>query len=294
MSTSNSDIDDNKSKLCWNCGKQPDSGGKPLQRCCRCQMAKYCGRDCQAANWKTHKKECTQLQSQKLSKAEKKANDSMLDGVAAVVSDQLNDIVSLMSEQTERLGSCNPRLLELSRDMKITLAAAEHIKRDDKKADSSWLTDPEKRKTIMDAMQPSPQLVKMIEHVRENRDQYQDNPISDSTQTVEKYLNIFGVEAKEKPHSMDEIIQKIEPALEALDVFWNNLRASKKKCSDAEYGAKVRKLRDHVTEMKSMKPSDQAAYTRDSLATMEKLWRARVSELWMLSTSGLYGGGMMG
>ena len=41
---------------CDHCGKEP----KQLKRCSRCQLAKYCNRDCQQAAWKGHKKACEQ------------------------------------------------------------------------------------------------------------------------------------------------------------------------------------------------------------------------------------------
>ncbi|KAH8726913.1 hypothetical protein GQ44DRAFT_738659 [Phaeosphaeriaceae sp. PMI808] len=32
-----------------------------LQVCARCKTTRYCGRDCQTADWKTHKKECSKI-----------------------------------------------------------------------------------------------------------------------------------------------------------------------------------------------------------------------------------------
>ncbi|KAJ3033304.1 hypothetical protein HDV00_006521 [Rhizophlyctis rosea] len=39
---------------CAKCGSTPST----LQRCGRCKQVKYCGRECQAAHWKVHKRSC--------------------------------------------------------------------------------------------------------------------------------------------------------------------------------------------------------------------------------------------
>lgn len=41
---------------CENCKKSPPE--VTLKRCAKCQITEYCSRDCQKANWKTHKKIC--------------------------------------------------------------------------------------------------------------------------------------------------------------------------------------------------------------------------------------------
>ena len=40
------------SKLCWNCSAQPES---KLKICSVCKIASYCGKECQALDWKVHK-----------------------------------------------------------------------------------------------------------------------------------------------------------------------------------------------------------------------------------------------
>ena len=45
-------------KHCSHC-KKAGSEQAPLKRCTRCRSAWYCNRDCQKADWKTHKKTCT-------------------------------------------------------------------------------------------------------------------------------------------------------------------------------------------------------------------------------------------
>ena len=42
---------------CQTC-KKPESESTPLKRCARCHQTRYCSRDCQKAEWKTHKKAC--------------------------------------------------------------------------------------------------------------------------------------------------------------------------------------------------------------------------------------------
>jgi len=43
---------------CENCGKTQAVNGSRLKQCQRCNKALYCGRDCQKAAWKAHKKVC--------------------------------------------------------------------------------------------------------------------------------------------------------------------------------------------------------------------------------------------
>lgn len=45
---------------CETCGKAEDevAGGNGLQQCGRCKKVRYCGRNCQAEDWKAHKPFC--------------------------------------------------------------------------------------------------------------------------------------------------------------------------------------------------------------------------------------------
>ncbi|KAF2135416.1 uncharacterized protein K452DRAFT_239420, partial [Aplosporella prunicola CBS 121167] len=45
-------------QVCWNCGVSKGTGGKELQRCSRCQKARYCSVECQRVDWKAHKASC--------------------------------------------------------------------------------------------------------------------------------------------------------------------------------------------------------------------------------------------
>ncbi|EPY38800.1 MYND finger domain-like protein [Angomonas deanei] len=42
---------------CFKCNKE-GAGGKPLMRCSKCKVAKYCSPECQRADWFIHKKVC--------------------------------------------------------------------------------------------------------------------------------------------------------------------------------------------------------------------------------------------
>ena len=42
---------------CANCGKNESEAGH-LKTCIACKMVKYCSRECQAAQWPLHKKQC--------------------------------------------------------------------------------------------------------------------------------------------------------------------------------------------------------------------------------------------
>lgn len=49
---------DNKVKACISCGREKAMDGSDLLNCGRCHLAKYCSRECQRADWKTHKNAC--------------------------------------------------------------------------------------------------------------------------------------------------------------------------------------------------------------------------------------------
>jgi len=44
------------SPVCVQCANHPDAGS--LKRCSQCQVALYCGKECQKAHWPTHKLSC--------------------------------------------------------------------------------------------------------------------------------------------------------------------------------------------------------------------------------------------
>ncbi len=47
------------SEACRVCGRDESEDGSTLQTCSRCHEAKYCSRECQRADWKKHKSQCT-------------------------------------------------------------------------------------------------------------------------------------------------------------------------------------------------------------------------------------------
>jgi MYND finger len=50
---------DNKAKACISCRREKAEDGSGLQNCARCHRVKYCSRECQRADWKTHKNACS-------------------------------------------------------------------------------------------------------------------------------------------------------------------------------------------------------------------------------------------
>ena len=49
----------NSCQACACCGITANELGSSLCRCSRCKLIKYCGRECQKKDWKTHKRRCT-------------------------------------------------------------------------------------------------------------------------------------------------------------------------------------------------------------------------------------------
>ena len=43
---------------CAGCGAQSGENGSPLKRCAKCKQVLYCGRECQRADYKEHKRVC--------------------------------------------------------------------------------------------------------------------------------------------------------------------------------------------------------------------------------------------
>uniref|UniRef100_A0A7S0WUP0 MYND-type domain-containing protein n=1 Tax=Chlamydomonas leiostraca TaxID=1034604 RepID=A0A7S0WUP0_9CHLO len=69
---------------CNKCGTVSDSA--PLKRCTQCKVMAYCGKECQAADWKAHKKECARIAGW----------GSMMSGVKAGVGLTAPDMLSNM------------------------------------------------------------------------------------------------------------------------------------------------------------------------------------------------------
>jgi mitochondrial splicing suppressor protein 51 len=59
-STSNATSSAPEDPICTSCQKPQSTFPEPLKRCGKCQTARYCSRDCQKSDWKTHKLTCGQ------------------------------------------------------------------------------------------------------------------------------------------------------------------------------------------------------------------------------------------
>ncbi|KAK2055947.1 hypothetical protein LY76DRAFT_519366 [Colletotrichum caudatum] len=46
---------------CAGCGREEAADGGPLKSCTACGVARYCGKECQKEDWKTHKGDCKVL-----------------------------------------------------------------------------------------------------------------------------------------------------------------------------------------------------------------------------------------
>jgi SET and MYND domain-containing protein len=62
---------------CSTCLRAPQAG-ETLQACTGCRLAKYCGRACQKADWRTaHRKECASLKKVRMTKGREKGEREM-------------------------------------------------------------------------------------------------------------------------------------------------------------------------------------------------------------------------
>jgi hypothetical protein len=71
--------------FCFNCRKTPESD-KKFAFCARCGIMSYCSKDCQVANWKTHKTYCNKLNRNAKNEAGKLYTETVL-------GDALNEII---------------------------------------------------------------------------------------------------------------------------------------------------------------------------------------------------------
>jgi len=66
-------------QICSACGENPQTSGKILKKCASCKTSMYCSRECQVADWPTHKKSCVQERDITLKLAKKlMANDYLM------------------------------------------------------------------------------------------------------------------------------------------------------------------------------------------------------------------------
>jgi hypothetical protein len=70
---------DNKSlKMCRHCVKSETLGGAKLMKCQRCEFTYYCSKECQVANWKSHKKMCKAVSTANVSPSVQKTSQATM------------------------------------------------------------------------------------------------------------------------------------------------------------------------------------------------------------------------
>jgi hypothetical protein len=102
---------DNKTfiKMCNHCRKcETQMDSVKLMKCQRCKLAYYCSKECQVANWKSHKKMCKALSSSTESSSEQKT--SILT-IQAFVSSNYFDIAKEVYKKTQEYNVPKKELL---------------------------------------------------------------------------------------------------------------------------------------------------------------------------------------
>jgi hypothetical protein len=75
LSNNNNDSYD---KRCRHCGKIETLGDAKLMKCQRCKLIYYCSKECQVANWKSHKKSCKAISSSTVSQSAHKTSNATM------------------------------------------------------------------------------------------------------------------------------------------------------------------------------------------------------------------------
>lgn len=102
------------------------------------------------------------------------------------------------------------------------------------------------------------------------------NSIRDNLIIVARYVHM----SKEKePKSVVEMVQAIEPVLNALDALFLLKKHLFSTSSSSTFIAKLDKLKTKVQDYNSMKISDQRAFTPDSLFKLQQIWMSQAAEL---------------
>jgi len=134
----------------------PATKDSPLLHCNRCQTALYCGCDCQIMRWKSakngggsHKKQCLQLQAQKVGKNEQKANSKSFDTARTELAE--HDLAMVAGQAACVVN--NPDI-NMSRDQRTMLQnfsrKMESVLTLGSEAKYEWMLNPENNKESVD------------------------------------------------------------------------------------------------------------------------------------------------
>jgi hypothetical protein len=95
-------------KSCGHCDKIEKPQGTKLMKCQRCKLAYYCNRECQVANWKSHKKMCKAISSNIESRSTAKITDSTIN---AFLKSNYFDIAKKIYKKTQEYSVPKKELL---------------------------------------------------------------------------------------------------------------------------------------------------------------------------------------
>jgi hypothetical protein len=85
-------------KICKHCEKIETLDGAKHMKCQRCKLTYYCSRDCQVADWKSHKKLCKEVSSSKLSLSAHKTSITIM---WAFIQSNYFDIIKEIYKKTQ-------------------------------------------------------------------------------------------------------------------------------------------------------------------------------------------------
>jgi hypothetical protein len=95
-------------KICGHCTKIETLDSAKLMKCQRCKVAYYCSKECQVANWKSHKKTCKALSSRIGSRSTAKTTDLTIN---AFLKSNYFDIVKEVYKKTQEYNVPKKELL---------------------------------------------------------------------------------------------------------------------------------------------------------------------------------------
>jgi hypothetical protein len=94
--------------MCGHCKKRETMNGSKLMKCQRCKVIYYCSKECQVADWKGHKKLCTEISSNTVSRSTLKTS---LSTMRAFVSSNYHDIAKEVYKKTQEYNVPKKELL---------------------------------------------------------------------------------------------------------------------------------------------------------------------------------------